>query len=112
MALKIRLRKQGRKNRPFFRLVLINERTARDGKYVEGLGWYNPLAVEGAPVFEIKEERVKHWLELGAQMSERAKNLVAKGAPTAHRYNVEKIVEKREKRAKKRREKRREKASK
>ena len=43
MALKIRLRQQGRKNRPFYRLVLTDSRTPRDGKYVEALGWYNPI---------------------------------------------------------------------
>ncbi len=43
MALKIRLRQQGRNNRPFYRLVVTDVRSPRDGKYVEMLGWYNPF---------------------------------------------------------------------
>ena len=46
MALKIRLRQQGRNNRPFYRLVVTDARSPRDGKYVEALGWYNPFEAE------------------------------------------------------------------
>ena len=46
MALKIRLRQQGRKNRPFYRMVVTDVRAPRDGKYCEALGWYNPFETE------------------------------------------------------------------
>ena len=80
MALVIRLRKQGRTNRQFFRLVAIDSRTSRDGKYIEKLGWYDPKAETGKNLV-VDAEKVKHWLDLGAQLSERAESLLAKAAP-------------------------------
>lgn len=80
MALVIRLRQQGRTNRQFFRLVAIDSKTSRDGKYVEKLGWYDPQAEAGKNLV-IDAEKVKHWLDLGAQLSERAESLLAKAAP-------------------------------
>ena len=80
MALVIRLRKQGRTNRQFFRLVAMDSKTSRDGKYVEKLGWYDPKAETGKNLV-VDAEKVKHWLDLGAQLSERAENLIAKSAP-------------------------------
>src|ERR1700730_16871748 len=82
MALKIRLRQQGRNNRPFYRLVLTDVRSPRDGKYIELLGWYNPFESELDKSISLDAERVKHWLNLGAQFSDSAESLVAKVAPT------------------------------
>lgn len=84
MALKIRLRLQGRKNRPSYRLVLIDSRRPRDGKYHENLGWYNPLEAEAEKNLLIKGDRVAHWLENGAIMSERVAALVKNGAPAVY----------------------------
>lgn len=81
MALKIRLRMQGRNNRPFFRLVLTDVRSPRDGKYVEALGWYNPFETELDKLVSIDSERVAHWLGLGAQISDCAETLLSKVAP-------------------------------
>ncbi len=80
MALVIRLRKQGRTNRQCFRLVAIDSRTSRDGKYVDKLGWYDPKSGTGKNLV-IDAEKVKHWLDLGAKLSERAESLLAKSAP-------------------------------
>ena len=80
MALKIRLRKQGSNNRPFYRLVVADVRTKRDGKYLENLGWYNPLAPDESNTL-LKEERILHWLEKGAMISENVENLVKRRAP-------------------------------
>lgn len=82
MALKIRLRQQGRNNRPFYRLVLTDTRSPRDGKYIEALGWYNPFEEELDKSIFMDAERVQHWLNIGAQLSERAESLVTKVAPT------------------------------
>ena len=82
MALKIRLRQQGRNNRPFYRFVLTDVRAPRDGKYLEALGWYNPFEAELDKSISLDAERVKYWLGLGAQLSESAQSLVAKIAPT------------------------------
>lgn len=77
MALKIRLRQQGRKNRQAYRLVVIDSRNPRDGRYIESLGWYNPLE-EG---MNFNEERIQYWLDTGAILSERASQLIKKQAP-------------------------------
>lgn len=79
MALKIRLRQQGKKNRQTFRLVLIDIRSKRDGKYLENLGWYNPYEAENN--VQVNSERVAYWLDKGAEISDHAKDLVAKSAP-------------------------------
>ncbi len=81
MALKIRLRQQGRRNRAFYRLVVTNSRSPRDGKYVEALGWYNPVEEDDNKKLAIKVDRIQHWLNVGAQLTENAQNLVRKSAP-------------------------------
>lgn len=80
MALKIRLRQQGRNNYQTYRLVVIDSGNPRDGKYVEMLGWYNP-GIEGEN-FSVNAERVHHWIGLGAIPSERVIALLRKAAPT------------------------------
>jgi small subunit ribosomal protein S16 len=81
MALKIRLRQQGRKNRETYRLVVTDSRSPRDGKYVEMLGWYNPFETKEDLTLFMKPDRIQHWLDQGAQMTDKAKALVAKQAP-------------------------------
>lgn len=78
MALKIRLRQQGRKNLLTYRLVLTDERNPRDGKYNEMLGWYKPQEEESVSV---NGERIGYWLEKGAQLTEKARSLVKQAAP-------------------------------
>lgn len=80
MALMIRMRQQGAKNRQTFRVVVTDERSPRDGKYVEKLGWYNPHA-EDAKNLQIDVPRLEHWLNVGAQISDRVKALVKRAAP-------------------------------
>lgn len=92
MALKIRLRQQGRNNRPFYRLVLTDARSPRDGKYLEALGWYNPFESELEKSISVNAERVQHWLSMGAELSERAQALVAKLAPQVTRAQTEKML--------------------
>lgn len=92
MALKIRLRAQGRNNRPFFRLVVANCRSPRDGKYVEALGWYNPFEADVEKGLHIKEDRIQHWLDLGAQLTEAVVPLIGKKAPSMIRQQTEKRV--------------------
>ena len=92
MALKIRLRQQGRNNRPFYRLVLTDVRAPRDGKYLEVLGWYNPFETELEKTLFINAERIQHWINLGAEISERAETLVAKLAPSIIRQKTEKTL--------------------
>ena len=79
MALKIRLRKQGRNNRQTFRVVLADSRSPRDGKYLEMLGWYNPFQAENN--ISVDAERMNHWIGLGAQLSPQVESLICKIAP-------------------------------
>lgn len=112
MALTIRLRQLGRKNQRCYRLVVTDSRTPRDGKYLEAIGWYNPAASDQNKTFSVKPERAAHWLALGAEISERAKTLIARGAPDVIREYTDKQQAHRVKMAAKRRDKRREKAAK
>lgn len=105
MALKIRLRQQGRTNRTVYRLVVTDTRSPRDGKYVEALGWYNPIEAEEDKKMSVKEDRIQHWLSVGAQLSETAETLIKKAAPQLIRQHTEKRLAQRAKTAAKRKEK-------
>ena len=73
MAVKIRMRRMGNRNNPFYRLVVADSRARRDGPSVEVLGFYNP--VREPAEFSIKEERALYWLKQGAKMSDTVKSL-------------------------------------
>ena len=81
MALVIRLRQMGKTNRQTFRLVVIDKRSPRDGKYIEMVGWYNPLEDKDEKNLSVKSERVDFWLQKGAVLSPRVKSLVKRAAP-------------------------------
>ena len=70
MAVKIRLARGGSKKRPFYRIVAADERAPRDGKFLEKLGTYNPL-IDSDQRIVLDLERVKHWLSVGAQPTDR-----------------------------------------
>jgi len=72
----IRLARSGAKKRPFYHLVAADSRRARGGRYIERLGFYNPLAVEGIEEQRIDIERVDYWISVGAQLSDRAAKVV------------------------------------
>ena len=76
MAVKIRLKRLGRKKRPYYRIVAIDSRVRRDGVELERLGWYDPLANNGDQV-RLNEERILHWLSEGAQPTDTMKNLMS-----------------------------------
>lgn len=90
MALKIRLRQQGRNNRPTYRLVVTPVTTRRDGKYIEALGWYDPFVKDTDQSINFKPDRIQYWLSQGAQLTERAEQLVARGAPEVLKQHREK----------------------
>ncbi|MEI8295597.1 MAG: 30S ribosomal protein S16 [Alphaproteobacteria bacterium] len=72
MALKIRLARGGAKKRPFYRIVVAEATSPRDGRFVERVGSYNPqLAHEHADRIVLNKERILHWLSVGAQPTER-----------------------------------------
>src|ERR1700722_17873138 len=109
MALKIRLRQQGRKNQQTYRLVLSDSRAPRDGKYLEVLGWYNPQEKELEKNLKLHGERVDYWLNKGAVLTEKAGALVKRGAPDVMSSYNKRLVEARAKISKKKKASRKDK---
>ena len=78
----IRLTRMGSKKRPFFRVVVVEARSARDGSFIESLGFYNPR--RKPEIVEIDRERLTHWIGKGARPSNTVRTLVARNpAPPA-----------------------------
>ncbi len=76
MAVKIRLRRMGAKKAPFYRIVATDSRKARDGMYIEQIGYYEPA--KQPPVIQIDAEIAKKWLACGAQPTETVRSLFKK----------------------------------
>ncbi len=76
MALRIRLQRHGSKHAPTYRMVVTEQSSRRDGKFVENLGFYNPKACGQEVECKLNLERVDYWTGVGAQMSDTAKALV------------------------------------
>ena len=72
----IRLARGGAKKRPFFNLVVADSRNARDGKFIERIGFYNPRAAEGEEALHVQLDRVTYWQSQGAQLSDTVTRLV------------------------------------
>jgi small subunit ribosomal protein S16 len=77
-VVKIRLQRTGRKNRPFYRIQVLDERTRRDGASIEQLGWYDPVNRDESKQLNLNEERAKYWLSKGAQPSDTMRDILAK----------------------------------
>lgn len=76
MAVKMRLRRMGQKKAPFYRVVVADSRAPRDGRFIEEVGYYNPMT---EPVtLKVEEEKVQKWLASGAQPTETVKSLLTK----------------------------------
>ena len=72
MSLKIRLARGGAKKRPYYRIVIADSRSPRDGRFIERVGTYNPLLPKDhAERITLKEERIQHWLSVGARPTDR-----------------------------------------
>ncbi len=85
MATKIRLKRIGRRNRPFYRLVIMDARNRRDGAAIEEVGWYNPIAKD--EMYSLKEDRILHWLQEGAQPTDTAHDIL-RTAGLAHKWHL------------------------
>ncbi len=72
----IRLARGGAKKRPFYHLVVTDSRNARDGRFIERLGFFNPIAAGAEERLRINQERLKYWVSHGAQPSERVAHLI------------------------------------
>ncbi len=95
MALIIRLRQQGKTNRLTYRMVVTNARASRDGTYVEMLGWYNPHEKTDEKQLHIETDRVRHWLNQGALLSDKSASLIKRVAPDVIKERTAKRVAKR-----------------
>lgn len=72
----IRLSRGGARNRPFFHIVVADSRNKRDGRYIERVGYFNPIAAGGETALDMDLQRVDHWLAQGAKASERVTSLI------------------------------------
>jgi len=79
----IRLARGGSKKRPFYHLTVTNSRNARDGRFVERIGFFNPVASGSALRLSVDQERVSYWISQGAQPSERVAQLLKEAGKTA-----------------------------
>lgn len=75
MAVKLRLRRMGKKKQPVYKVVAADSRSPRDGKFIEAIGLYNPKT--DPAIVDIKEDRALYWLGVGAQPTDTVKNLLS-----------------------------------
>ena len=101
MAVSVRLRSQGSTNHITYRMVVADRRSPRDGKYIECIGTYDPFASDNDKKVQFKPDRLQHWLDAGAQMSESVESLVKLVQPTI----IQALYARREKALAKRRKK-------
>jgi small subunit ribosomal protein S16 len=86
MAVKIRLRRTGRKKQPTFRIVVADSRSPRDGKFIEVVGQYMPRQGENA--LNLKNDRVHHWLDNGAQPTDTVRSLLRRAGVLKARHEA------------------------
>jgi small subunit ribosomal protein S16 len=79
----IRLSRGGAKKRPFYHLVVSDVRTSRDGRYIERIGFFNPIATGGEEKLRVDLGRIDHWVGNGAQMTDRVASLVKQARKAA-----------------------------
>jgi small subunit ribosomal protein S16 len=76
MAVTIRLRREGRKNRPYYRVVVADKQSPRDGKFIEQVGTYDPIKKESN--FTLNTDRIKYWISKGAKPSDTVQSFIKK----------------------------------
>jgi small subunit ribosomal protein S16 len=79
----IRLSRGGAKKRPFFNIIVTDSRNRRDGRFIERIGFYNPVASGNAESFRIAVDRLAYWQDVGAQLSPTVERLVRAGKKAA-----------------------------
>lgn len=78
VAVRIRMKRMGRKHRPYFRIVAIDSRQPRDGRTLEELGTYDPMVVTKENRITLKTDRIKYWMSVGALPSEKVQAILVK----------------------------------
>lgn len=79
----IRLSRGGAKSRPFFNIVVADKRNRRDGKFIERIGFYNPIATEKEESIRVAQDRLSYWQGVGAQASPTVERLIKQAAKKA-----------------------------
>ena len=90
MAVKLRLRRLGKKKQPIYKVVAADSRSPRDGKFIEAIGLYNPLTHPAT--LDLKEDRALYWLNNGAQPTDTVKNLLSQKGILLEKHLVKKGV--------------------
>ena len=80
---KIRLTRGGAKKRPFYHIIVTDSRSSRDGRNIERLGYYNPVAAGNEKRVELNLERTRHWIGNGAQLTDKVADLYKQAAKAA-----------------------------
>jgi len=75
LSVRIRLKRFGTKRRPYYRIVVMDSRSPRDGRAIEEVGFYHPIEIEEKQI-QVKEDRVREWLDKGAQPSDTVRKLL------------------------------------
>lgn len=88
--IKIRLKRMGRRHRPFYRVAVMETRNPRDGRAIEEVGYYDPLSAKADKQVRLKEDRIRYWLERGAQTSETVGALLRKQGIVAGKKALQK----------------------
>ena len=85
MAVKLRLKRMGRRHRPFYRVAAMDARRKRDGRVLEELGYYDPINKDLGAQLVLKQDRIDYWLSVGAQPTDTVRRLIERNraAPTA-----------------------------
>lgn len=78
MAVRIRMKRLGRKHRPYYRICVMDQRKPRDGKAIEEVGTYDPMVLDKSQRVTLKLDRIEHWISVGAQPSEKVAVLIDK----------------------------------
>lgn len=86
MAVKIRLRRVGRKKNPMYRIVVADSKSPRDGRFIEAIGTYHPRLTEGG--LSLQKERADHWLSVGAQPTDTVRSLLRRSGLLKERHEA------------------------
>ncbi|CAL4322971.1 30S ribosomal protein S16 [Buchnera aphidicola (Thelaxes suberi)] len=76
--IKIRLARHGAKKKPFYKIVIANNKSPRDGKFIEKIGFFSPICKNRKEKIYINDDRLQYWIKQGAQFSEKTKYLIKK----------------------------------
>ena len=92
MAVRIRMKKFGRRHRPFYRICAMEKRTQRDGRILEELGTYDPMIPDTDARAKLDGERIQYWLSVGAQPSDNVKVLIKKYGPEGTHLEAQRLA--------------------